>query len=86
MRGFRIATFLLLIMWILLGPVGMALSGCMMMDGCDALCSVPSLTPMIATTLSTQSSSALAPTAVVFSAQNIWSVPDSPPKSAPALL
>ena len=42
------ATLLVLVTWVLLGPVGMALSGCMMMDGCDALCSVPSGTLVIA--------------------------------------
>jgi len=48
MRGSRLATLVILVLWVLLGPVGMALSGCMMMDGCDALCSVPSFAPMVA--------------------------------------
>jgi hypothetical protein len=86
MRGSRLATLVILVFWVLLGPVGMALSGCMMMDGCDALCSVPSFAPMAATALSTQTTSILVPSGVAFSPQNVWSVPDSPPKPAPALL
>ncbi len=86
MRGSRLATLMILVMWVLLGPVGMALSGCMMMDGCDALCSVPSFAPMVATPLSTQTTSVLVPSGSAFSPQNVWSVPDSPPKPAHALL
>jgi len=86
MRSCRVATLTVLVMWVLLGPVGMALSGCMMMDGCDALCSVPSLTPMVATALPTQTASALIPSGVAVSPQNIWSVLDLPPKSVPTLL
>ena len=86
MRGSRLATLVILVMWVLLGPVGMALSGRMMMGGCDALCSVPSFTPMVATALFTQTTSILVESSVAFSPQNVWSVPDSPPKPAPALL
>jgi len=86
MRGSRLATLVVLVLWVLLGPVGMALSGCMMMDGCDALCGVPSVVPIVATALSTQTTSVLVPSGVAFSPQNVWSVPDSPPKPAPALL
>jgi len=86
MRGSRLATLVILVMWVLLGPVGMALSGCMMMDGCDALCSVPSFAPVVAAALPTHTASALAPSGVKFSPQNVWSVLDSPPKPAPVLL
>ncbi len=86
MRSCRVATLTVLVMWVLLGPVGMALSGCMMMDGCDALCSVPSIAPMVATALPTQTTSVLLVSRVVLSPQNVWSVPDSPPKPAPPLL
>lgn len=86
MRSCRVATLTVLVMWVLLGPVGMALSGCMMMDGCDALCSVPSIAPMVATALPTQTTSVLLVSRVVLSPQNVWSVPDSPPKPAPTLL
>jgi hypothetical protein len=86
MRGPRLATLAVLVIWVLFGPVGMALSGCMMMDGCDALCSVPSFAPRVATALSTQTTSVLVPSDVAFSPQNVWSVPDSPPKPASALL
>ena len=85
MRGCRGATLALLVLWVLLGPVGMALSGCMMMDGCDALCGAPSLAPVVATALIAQTSIFI-PTSIGFSPQNIWSAPDSPPKSAPTLL
>ena len=86
MRGSRLAALVILVLWVLLGPVGMALSGCMMMDGCDALCSVPSFAPMAATALPTQTTSVLLASRVAFSPLNIWSVSESPPKSAPALL
>jgi hypothetical protein len=86
MRGSRLATLVILVLWVLLGPVGMALSGCMMMDDCDALCSVPSFAPMVASALSTQTTSILVTSGSAFSPQNVWSVPDSPPKPAPALL
>jgi len=86
MRRCRVATLTVLVIWVLLGPVGMALSGCMMMDGCDALCSVPSLAPMVATAPPTQTALALVPSGVAFSPPNVWPVPDSPPKPAPALL
>ncbi len=86
MRGSRFAALAILVLWVLLGPVGMALSGCMMMDGCDALCSVPSIAPMVATALPTQTTSVLLVSRVVLSPQNVWSVPDSPPNPAPALL
>jgi len=85
MRGRRVATLAMLVLWVLLGPVGMALSGCMMMDGCDALCGAPSLAPVVATVLFAQTSTFI-PTSIAFSPQNIWSAPDSPPKSAPTLL
>ena len=84
MRGCRVATIAVLVLWVLLGPVGMALSGCMMMDGCDTLCSVPSATPMVATVVFSQTST-LVPGSVALSSQNIWSAPDSPPKPAPTL-
>jgi hypothetical protein len=86
MRGPRLATLAILVIWVLLGPVGMALSGCMMMDGCDALCSVPSFAPRVATALSTQTTSVLVPSGVAFSPQNVWAAPDSPPRLVPALL
>jgi len=86
MRGFRVATLAILVIWVLLGPVGMALSGCMMMDGCDALCSVPSLAPMVANALSAQTTFSLVSSDFAVSPQNIWSAPDSPPKPAPFLL
>ena len=85
MRGCRVATLTILVLWVLLGPIGMALSGCMMMDGCDALCSVPSVAPMVATALPAQTS-ILLPNLITVSPQNIWSVLDSPPKPAPTLL
>jgi hypothetical protein len=86
MRRRSVATLTVLVIWVLLGPVGMALSGCMMMDGCDALCSVPSFPPMAAIALPTQTTSVLLTSRVAFSPPNIWPVPDSPPKPAPALL
>ena len=86
MRGSRLAALVILVLWVLLGPVGMALSGCMMMDGCDALCSVPSFAPMVASAPFAQTTSVLVPGGAAFYPQNVWSVSESPPKSAPALL
>lgn len=86
MRELRLATLMILLMWILFGPLGMVLSGCMMMDGCDALCSLPSFAPVSAPALPTQTTSVLDPDGVAFVPQNVWSVPDSPPKPIPTLL
>src|SRR5215467_2312496 len=67
MKGARLVTLVVLVFWVLLGPVGMALSGCMMMDGCDALCGVQSVVLIVATALSTQTTSVLVPSGVAFS-------------------
>ena len=42
MNSRRIVTVMLLLFWVLLGPVGMAFSGCAGMDGCDVLCGTSS--------------------------------------------
>ena len=86
MTRLRAATFVMLLVWVLLGPVGMALSGCMMMDGCDVLCSVLSVAPMVENAPLARVTSVLIPSGAAFYPQNIWSVSESPPKSAPALL
>ena len=87
MRRCRIATFAVLVLWVLLGPVGMALSGCMMMDGCDALCSVPSVVPMVAIDQSVPpAASGLGMGGLLSVPHNVWTVLDSPPKPAPILL
>ncbi len=86
MKGARLVTLVVLVLWVLLGPVGMALSGCMMMDGCDALCSVPSFSPIVTGAPFVQTSSILVPSDAATSPQNVWSVPDSPPKAASTLL
>jgi hypothetical protein len=86
MKGARLVTLVVLVLWVLLGPVGMALSGCMMMDGCDALCSVPSFAPIVTGAPFVQTSSILVPSDAATSPQNVWSVPDSPPKVASTLL
>ena len=86
MTRLRAATLVILLVWVLLGPVGMALSGCMMMDGCDALCSVLSVAPMVENAPLARVTSVLISSGGVFYPQNVWSVSESPPKSAPALL
>ena len=86
MTRLRAATLVILVVWVLLGPVGMALSGCMMMDGCDALCSVLSVAPMVENAALARVTSVLIPSGGAFYPQNVWSVSESPPKSAPALL
>ena len=86
MTRLRTATLVILVVWVLLGPVGMALSGCMMMDGCDALCSVLSVAPMVENAPLARVTSVLIASGAAFYPQNVWSVSESPPKSAPALL
>jgi len=86
MRGSRLGTLAVLVLWVLLGPVGMALSGCMIMDGCDALCSVLSIAPMVVSAPFAQTTSVLVLSGAAYYPQNVWSVPESPPKSASALL
>ena len=87
MRDRRIATWVVLTLWVLLGPMGMALSGCMMMDGCDALCGMSSTAPLVGTDLSAApAASELAPAGPAVVRQNVWTVLDSPPKPAPVLL
>jgi hypothetical protein len=86
MTRLRAATLVILLVWVLLGPVGMALSGCMMMDGCDALCSVLSVAPMVENAPLARVTSALIPSGAALYPQNVWSVSESPPKPAPALL
>lgn len=87
MTSRRVSTVLVLVLWVLVGPVGMALSGCMMMDGCDAVCSVPSTAPIVATDLAVAPpASSLAVAVLAFVLQNVWTVLDLPPKPAPILL
>jgi len=86
MTRLRAATLVILLVWVFLGPVGMALSGCMMMDGCDALCSVLSVAPMVENAPLARVTSVLIPSGAAWYPQNVWSVSHSPPKSAPALL
>jgi hypothetical protein len=86
MTRLRAATLVILVVWVLLGPVGMALSGCMMMDGCDALCSVLSVAPMVESASLARVTSVLIPSGAAFYPQNVWSVSESPPRSTPALL
>ena len=87
MRDRRIATWVVLALWVLLGPVGMALSGCTMMDSCEVLCSLSATTSVSATGLaSLPAAPSLVPAGLPFVPQNVWTVLDSPPKPAPVLL
>jgi len=83
----RVSIVLVLVLWVLAGPAGMILPGCMMMEGCDGVCSMPSVAPIVATDLAVAppvSSPAVA--VLAFVPQNVWAVLDSPPKPAPILL
>jgi hypothetical protein len=85
MSSRRLVTVMVMVLWVLLGPVGMAFS-CAGMDGCDALC--------------TTSAAVQIPTAVASEAPLHWvgssldghlplnsgHVLDAPPKSAPLSL
>jgi hypothetical protein len=87
MRDQRIATWVVLMLWVLFGPVGMALSGCMMMDGCDALCGMSSIVPALGTDPGAPLAAAgLNPAGAAYVPQNVWTVLDSPPKPTPVLL
>jgi hypothetical protein len=79
----RWITGILLIFWVLLGPVGMAFSACAMMAGCQAACTVGAYrTPRL-------------PTAVLFPVGSVpvpyighplmtmLKVPEPPPRSLP---
>jgi hypothetical protein len=82
----RLITVMVMVLWVLLGPVGMALS-CAGMDGCDTLCG-------------TSSAAVRIPTAVAAKAPVHWiganldghlplnsgHVLDTPPKFAPRSL
>ena len=83
MNSRRTVTVLLLVFWLLLGPVGMAFSGCAGMDGCDVLCGTTSSAVLIPSA---------GPTEVLVLAVEggleghlplaDGRVPDAPPKSA----
>lgn len=87
MNSRRIVTVMLLAFWVLLGPVGMAFSGCAGMDGCDVLCGTTSSVVRIPST---------APTEVRVRAVEVGldghlpmadgNVPETPPKFAPLSL
>jgi len=87
MNSRRIVTVMLLAFWVLLGPVGMAFSGCAGMDGCDVLCGTTSSVVWIPST---------APTEVRVRAVEVdldghlpmadGNVPETPPKFAPLSL
>jgi len=84
MNSTRLVTVMLLAFWLLLGPVGMAFSGCAGMEGCDVLCGTTSSAMLIPST---------APTEVRVMAVAVGldghlpladgKVPETPPKSAP---
>jgi hypothetical protein len=82
MSSKRIVTVMLLAFWVLLGPVGMAFSGCAGMDGCDVLCgSISSVESTPSTALAK-----VPVTAVVIGLDGHLpmpngNVPDAPPKS-----
>ena len=48
MSSRRLVTVMVMVLWVLLGPVGMAFS-CAGMDGCDALCGTTSAAVQIPT-------------------------------------
>jgi hypothetical protein len=80
----QVITVVLVAFWILLGPVGMAFSGCAGMDGCDVLCGTIASAVLIPST---------APTEVRARAVEVGpgghlpltdgKVPETPPKYAP---
>ena len=82
----RLVTVMVMVLWVLLGPVGMAFS-CAGMDGCDALCGTTSAAEQIP--------AAVAPEAPVCRVGytlaghlplNSGHVLDAPPKLAPSSL
>jgi hypothetical protein len=83
MSSRRLVAVMVLVLWVLLGPVGMAFS-CAEMDGCDALCGTSSASVQIPTAVAAESS-------VHWSGSNLEGhlplnsghVLDAPPKFAP---
>jgi hypothetical protein len=83
MRSRQVVTVVLLAFWVLLGPVGMAFSGCAGMDGCDVLCGTTSNALLVP---------GAAPTEVLTHAVDVGldgqlpladgKVPETPPKPA----
>jgi hypothetical protein len=86
MSSRRLVTVMVMVLWVLLGPVGMAFS-CAGMDGCDALCGTTSAAVQIPTAVASE-----APVHWVGSSLdgplplNSGHVLDVPPKSAPLSL
>ena len=82
----RLVTLMVMALWVLLGPVGMAFS-CAGMDGCDALCGTTSAAMQIPAAVASE-----APVHWVSSSLdghlplNSGHVLDAPPKSAPLSL
>jgi hypothetical protein len=82
----RLVTVMVMVLWVLLGPVGMAFS-CVGMDGCDALCGTTSAAMQIPAAVASE-----APVQWVGSSLdghlplNSGHVLDAPPKSAPLSL
>jgi hypothetical protein len=74
---------IVLVVWVLLGPIGMAFSACAVMAGCEGSCTLTScLTP-------SQPTAALLPLGSVpvprveHPLMTMFKVPDPPPRSAP---
>jgi len=86
MSSRRLVTVMVMVLWVLLGPVGMAFS-CAGMDGCDALCGTTSAAVQIPTAVASEG-----PVHWVGSSLdghlplNSGHVLDAPPKSAPLSL
>jgi hypothetical protein len=74
---------IVLVVWILLGPIGMAFSACAVMAGCGGACSLTScLTPSLPTAALLPLGSVPVPR-IEHPLMTLFRVPDPPPRSVP---
>jgi hypothetical protein len=79
----RWITGLVLMLWVLLGPVGMAFSACAMMAGCQAACTVSSYrTPSLPTAALSPTGSVPVPS-IGYPLMTMLKIPKPPPRSLP---
>ena len=81
----RWITGIVVILWVLLGPVGMAFSACALMAGCQAACTVSSYrTPSLPTAALSPTGSVPVPS-IGHPLMAVLKVPEPPPRSLPAI-
>jgi hypothetical protein len=86
MRGLirqRWITGMIVILWVLLGPIGMAFSACAVMAGCEGACTLTScLTPSLPMAALFPIGSVAVPL-LEYPLMTVLKVPEPPPRSLP---